>query len=121
MYKRKFKEWGLQKYLKAKDCQNAIKGLHERNLSGKASEIIIRNRKVLVSDVERHVKRNVTLRNAIRAEEVALDCHSSEVICRTPSPVFIEKAADFVILENAISRVGTVVCLRCKLLNLDVS
>ena len=121
MYKTKFKDWGIEKHLRSKDVLAAMEQIARRNGSGEPSEIIIRNRRVLVSDIERHVKRNPLLRKKLETGQNALNMDASGINCRTASPNIVELSVMTGRNGAHHTCVGTSVCLRCKILNLEVS
>lgn len=87
MYKARFQKWGLDKKLRGSEVAQMLQIKQQREMLGKKSKFIIRNRPIEWSDVDRYLQRSTSLIAKVSATGVLeLGNASLGIVCRTPSP-----------------------------------
>ena len=124
MYKTKFAQWGVQKYLKSADVLAILRQELDRDAVNKLSEFIVRGRKIHINAVKRHLSRNPGLLNTVIAKNATVNDQDRDIVCLTPPPEgnpVAESKVNGTQESKSIFWVANQDCLRCRLLGLIVS
>ena len=86
MYRTRIKKWGLDKKLKESEVLDIIHRKRQRDTLGKSSSVIIRNKKIPWSRIEKYIHRNPRVEMMLSSGELPVREIVNQVVCRTPTP-----------------------------------